>query len=80
MDNSIKINRQSIFHYFAKLKFYSIVFVDPIDCDNDPCHLSWIVRDYRELLKAVRNGKEFDELDPYDFLQCDPVMLFIRLL
>ena len=42
---------------------------DPIDCENDPCHLAWIVRDNRILLNAIpgaqcSNGTSFMNLNP----------------
>lgn len=30
---------------------------DPIDCSIDPCHLAWIFRDNKDLLKAIKNGE-----------------------
>ena len=42
---------------------------DPIDCESDPCHLTWLVRDNRHLLNPIAdgrcsNGTRFDDLDP----------------
>ena len=42
---------------------------DPVDCESDPCHLSWLIRDNRHLLKAIYhgtclNGTRFEDLNP----------------
>ena len=51
---------------------------DPIDCETDPCHLAWIIRDRRELLKNVLNAKcsyngtSFEDIDYKDdnYIHC----------
>ena len=49
-----------------------------IDCDSDPFHLSWLIRDNRQLLKNViggrcSNGKMVNELYTYNYFNCTPV-------
>jgi hypothetical protein len=48
---------------------------DAFDCVNDPCHLAWLVRDNRNLLSTVQqgkcsNGSSFDQLDVNEFQNC----------
>lgn len=35
---------------------YTLYTADPIDCESDICHLAWIIRDHRHLLKALFDG------------------------
>ena len=35
---------------------YKNLNLDPIDCESDPCHLAWLVRDNRQLLKVIPNA------------------------
>jgi len=43
-----------------KVQEFHIPFIrytaDPIDCESDICHLAWIIRDHRHLLKAIFDG------------------------
>ena len=32
------------------------IFLDPFDCATDPCHLTWLLRDRRNLLPLVKNA------------------------
>lgn len=34
-----------------------LLIVDPIDCDSDPCHLTWLLRENRHYLNLIHNGK-----------------------
>ena len=48
---------------------------DPIDCESDPCHLAWLLRDNRDLMGPIyratcSNGTEFENLDPNAFANC----------
>ena len=50
-------------------------YIDPIDCESDPCLLAWLIRDNRNLLPAVylgqcSNGTVFEELDPNGYNDC----------
>ena len=63
---------------------FFLVLKDPIDCVSDPCHLAWLIRDNRNLLKVVdgatcSNGTGFEELDPDGFQNC-PVPNFLFFL
>lgn len=54
------------------------LFLDPIDCTNDLCHLSWLIRDNPTLLIAVykgtcSNGTTFEQLNPDGFANCPTV-------
>ena len=58
------------------------MYADKIDCVSDPCHLAWLIRDNRNLLKVVGNGrctdgKRFEDIDPNTFFSsCEsPVTL-----
>ena len=51
---------------FLNITFY--IFLDPFDCEKDPCHLAWLIRDNRNLLGALRdatcsNGTKFERLN-----------------
>ena len=45
----------------------NLMITDAINCQDDPCHLAWLVRDNRHLLAAVRatcsDGTAFSDLD-----------------
>lgn len=51
---------------------------DPFDCTTDYCHLSWLIRDNRNLLSAFdtfypprcSNGTYFSELNPDGYVDC----------
>ena len=50
-------------------------FLDPFDCSDDLCHLAWLIRDNRQLLKATygatcSNGTYFERLNPNGFGDC----------
>lgn len=53
-----------------------MVNLDPFDCESDPCHLAWLLRDERHLLKSVsqarcsRDGRLFVEIDRSLFGNC----------
>ena len=34
-----------------------LIYADLIDCDSDPCHLTWLLRDNRHFLNRVHNAK-----------------------
>ena len=49
--------------------------IGPIDCENDLCHLAWLIRDNRHLLPAVylatcSNGTTFQQLDSNAYNSC----------
>ena len=49
--------------------------IDPFDCESDPCHLAWLIRDNRDLFGRLddarcSNGTLFNQLDPDGFNQC----------
>ena len=45
----INLNSSSWFNFFnTKL--------DPIDCENDPCHLNWLIKNNRQLFNYVKSG------------------------
>ena len=46
---------QQIIHCWVKVQLK--YFTDPIDCVSDVCHLAWIIRENRHLLKAVRDAQ-----------------------
>ena len=51
---------------------------DPIDCGD--CHLTWLIRDNRQLLDAVvggscSNGTRFGALDPSGYANCPVIIL-----
>jgi len=51
------------------------LYLDPIDCESDPCHMAWIIRDNRRLLSVVNdgqcsNGTLFNQLDPNEYTDC----------
>jgi len=60
-------------------------FTDPFDCQSDPCHLAWLIRDHSELLLSLvrgatcSNGTRFEELDPSAFNGCPVSILFVCL-
>lgn len=45
-------------------------YADPIDCEGDPCHLAWLIRDNRHLMKYIgysgrcSNYTSLSDLDP----------------
>ena len=50
-------------------------FSDPFDCETDPCHLAWLIRDNRHLLAPIygatcSNGTQFTQLISNDFSHC----------
>ena len=50
-------------------------YTDPIDCESDPCHLAWLIKDYRKLLNPVAdgvcsNGTKFTDLDSNYYTIC----------
>lgn len=52
------------------------LFADPFNCDDDPCHLSWLLKDNQKFLSAILNGTcasgtPFKDLDPTIFISCD---------
>ena len=71
---------KSIFKYNNEFNWKMIldidfIFSDRFDCESDPCHLAWIIRDKRKLLAQVAfgvcsNGTAFEELDPNAFSHC----------
>ena len=49
--------------------------LDPIDFHTDHCHMTWLIRDYRHLLKVLinatcSNGTEFKDLNLRGFDDC----------
>jgi hypothetical protein len=61
-------------------KLSSFNFKDPFDCAADLCHLAWLIRDNRKLLKVIdgatcSNGTAFEQLDSDSFQNC-PVKVF----
>nr|CAG4641628.1 EOG090X04MD [Eurycercus lamellatus] len=54
---------------------------NPIDCESDPCHLAWIIRDNRELLLTFvlegvcSNGTPFSALDEQVLASCPSTKL-----
>jgi len=77
MDNS-KIIFLS-FKTFDQIKqFYQNI--DPIDCDADPCHISWLIRDNRLLIENIfggscSNGDFLADLDKNAYDNCTKVNL-----
>jgi len=63
--------------YIEQLNSFNL---DPIDCEMDPCHLAWLIRDNRHLLSAIggqcSNGTLFDYLDPNAFTDF-PVIIIV---
>ena len=68
--------------YSLIVTLYSIlillILLDPIDCDSDPCHLAWLLRDNRHLLQSVYNGTcsslvRFEDIDPKTKFELCPV-------
>ena len=62
--------------YLHSIKYDVLIFVfsyiDPIDCESDPCHLAWLIRDNQYLFGVIQNatcsnGKTLEELNPEDF-------------
>ena len=56
------------------VSIYAIT-TDAIDCESDPCHLAWLLRDNRQFLNALlqascSNGSAFDQLDPTGYDGC----------
>lgn len=54
--------------------------IDPIDCDADPCHISWLIRDKRLLIENIfggscSNGTSLNNLDEYALDNCPKVIL-----
>ena len=54
------------------------MFIDPLDCTADPCHLAWIMRDDWDLLRLVpnarcSNGSLISELQWPEFESCPKV-------
>ena len=52
-----------------------MVYTGPIDCETDPCHLAWLIRDNRQLLPAVflancANGTSLQDLNANEFSSC----------
>lgn len=62
-----------------------MMMADPIDCQSDPCHLAWIIRDRRDLLQVIEygafcsNGTLLSEVDPTALSECHPVYEVARL-
>ena len=57
------------------LYWRTLILTGPFDCEYDPCHLNWIIRDDRNLLSAVymatcANGTKLGELDSSGFTDC----------
>jgi len=57
---------------------YLNVAFNPFDCESDPCHLGWLLRDQRQLLKVVlharcSNGISFDKLTIPSQEECDAI-------
>ena len=57
--------------------FICIFTADPIDCATDICHLAWLIRDNRHLMKAISgqcsNGTVFEDLMSNDYADCPAV-------
>ena len=56
------------------------MFIGPIDCQYDPRHLNWLIRDNRHLLPAVylatfANGTKLEDLDANGFTDCTVCLL-----
>ena len=56
------------------------IFTGPIDCECDPCHLNWLIRDNRQLLPAVylatcANGTALQDLDSGGFDDCTVIII-----
>ena len=50
-------------------------YTDPIDCESDPCHLAWLIKDNRYLLNPIAdgvcsNGTKFTDVDSNYFTFC----------
>ena len=57
---------------------HCVVPTGPIDCETDPCHLAWLIRDNRQLLPAVflancANGTSFQDLNVDEYSIICPV-------
>ena len=67
-----------ILSYTSQLNLL-IFFKDPFNC-SDSCHLAWLIRDQRNLLKRFSeeypprcsNGTLFSDLDPKGYDNCPP--------
>lgn len=56
-----------------------IYYSAPIDCESDPCHLTWILVDNRHLLKTIYgarclDGNLLDSINPETFSHCPKVL------
>ena len=54
---------------------FQYFYADPIDCETDPCHLAWLLRDNRYLLSSFSdakcsNGTELKKVDRRMFGHC----------
>ena len=55
-----------------------MILSDPFDCDTDPCHMAWLIRDNPSLLPAVEgatcsNGLNFNQLNQLNYTNCTSV-------
>lgn len=57
--------------------FVNFTTTDPIDCATDICHLAWLIRDNRHLMKAISgqcsNGTVFEDLMSNAYADCPAV-------
>ena len=63
-------------YIYSKLLLLNQLIIDPFDCKNDPCHLTWILRDNTKFLRKVSgtcsDGRSFSSIKPSDemFIGC----------
>ena len=68
-----------VIQFFIVLKGLNRCSLDPFDCERDPCHLAWLIRDNRDLLGRLSgnttcsNGTTFEQLNPNEFDECIPL-------
>lgn len=54
--NYINVSVDQKLYACTLLNYYYNLYVDPFDCDSDPCHLAWLLRDNRNLLTKLFNS------------------------
>ena len=71
---------------YSRKSFHTnfLVFKDKIDCESDHCHLSWLIRDNRDLMAIVSsaqcsNGTKFEDLHQHAYVNC-PVNRLIQMM
>ena len=73
MLQKVKINKNKYNKHLSLLIFKTQNLSDPVNCEEEPCHLAWIFS--LNLLKSFvnaecSNGTFLKDLDPEFFIEC----------